>query len=200
VDAIVARGEDPWTEPIETEATLLFCDISDFTALSSRMRPREIITLLNEYFPLMAACVFAHEGTLEKYIGDALLAVWGVPVMRPDDALRAVRAAIDMQAAIGEWNLRRAEPLSIHVGIASGGVAAGNIGSADYLQLATIGDATNLASRVCGVADAGAVVIDDHTRARIGVTAPDLAFEHLGPTVVKGKREPLALYRARRLG
>jgi adenylate cyclase len=184
-------------ETIEAEVTALFCDITGFTTLSSGLRPREVVALLNEYFALLAGVVFRHEGTLEKYIGDALLAVWGAPFAHPDDVSRAVRAAVDMQRGLGPFNeVRRARgeaPIEIHVGLNTGLVAAGNIGSPDYLQYATVGDATNIASRVCSAAAPGEVLITARTRELL----PEGAFrlEALDPVMVKGKSESLQLFR-----
>jgi adenylate cyclase len=186
-------------EMIETEVTALFSDITGFTAMSTRMRPRDVVALLNDYFPPMADIVFSHGGTLEKYIGDALMAVWGAPFHDPDDADRAVRAAVDMQRALGALNARFAErgrpEIRIHVGINTGVVAAGNIGSEHYLQYATIGDATNVASRACSAAAAGEIVVTESTRARLRDARWKL--EARGPTPVKGKDEPLDLYAVR---
>ncbi|HZI09533.1 MAG TPA: adenylate/guanylate cyclase domain-containing protein [Myxococcus sp.] len=184
-------------EVVETEVTVLFSDIAGFTALSSTLRPRQVVDMLNEYFPVMADIVFRHEGTLEKYIGDALMAVWGAPFSRPDDADRALRAAVEMQLALEGLNARWREQgrpeLRIHVGLNTGPVAAGNIGSEQYLQYATIGDATNVASRVCNVAEAGEICVAESTRARF--TLPAWPLTPLPPTRVKGKEEPLTLYR-----
>jgi adenylate cyclase len=182
---------------VETEVTVLFSDISNFTDLSSRLEPRQVVDLLNEYFPVMAEIVFRHEGTLEKYIGDALMAVWGAPFSHPDDIDRAVRAAVEMQQALDGLNARwraqgRAE-IQIHVGLNTGRVAAGNIGSEQYLQYATIGDATNVASRVCAVALPGEIRLNDSTftrwRERAWPATP------MPPVQVKGKKEALHLYR-----
>lgn len=182
-------------EAHETEATALFCDISGYTAMSSTMAPKAVIELLNAYFPPMAAAVFRHEGTLEKYIGDALLAVWGAPLSHPDDSERAVRAAVDMQRTMTELTSTGKLPssLTIHIGINSGIVAAGNIGTEDYLQYATIGDATNVAARICGVATDGQIVIDERTAGRLTPEAFQLVA--LEPVKVKGKSEPLSLFR-----
>ena len=200
IDAIMGSGT---LESIDTEATALFCDISGYTALSATLPPREMIQLLNAYFPVMADIVFKHEGTLEKYIGDAMLAVWGAPIRTEHDSVRAVQAAVDMQRAMAAlnatWQARRAEQglgpgpeVAIHIGINSGPVAAGNIGSERFLQYATIGDATNVASRVCGVAASGEIVIDAGTFAKL---PPQFRAQALPPTMVKGKAEPLHLYR-----
>lgn len=184
-------------QAIETEVTALFCDISDFTALSARMHPRDVVALLNRYFPVMTEIVFRHEGTLEKYIGDALLAVWGAPFRRDDDATRAVQAAIEMQRAARSFQARTGfPPLHIHIGINSGPVAAGNIGSDHYLQYATIGDATNLASRLCTVAKADEIAIGVPTLQRLG---EDLPWEVGGPEYhkVKGREAEIPVYKLR---
>ncbi len=180
---------------IEVEATALFCDISGYTEMSSRMKPTEIISLLNAYFPVMSEIVFRYEGTLEKYIGDALLAVWGAPLAHEDDVVRAVRAAIDMQRAVRElnasWGADR--QIAIHIGVNSGMVAAGNIGSKEFIQYATIGDATNVASRICGVATDGEIVLGGPLISR--VRDAGIRLTPLEPVKVKGKAEPLTVYR-----
>lgn len=183
-------------EVIETEVTALFSDVSDFTSMSSRMRPREVVDVLNEYFPAMAEIVFRHGGTLEKYIGDALMAVWGAPFRGPEDADAAVRAAVEMQRCLAVMNERRAAagrvPLRVHIGLNTGVVAAGNIGSEHYVQYATIGDATNVAARVCGVATAGQVLVTESTRASL--RDPGWRLSAMPPVAVKGKEAPLALH------
>ena len=182
---------------IETEVTILFSDISQFTALSSTLEPRQVVDLLNEYFPVMADIVFRHEGTLEKYIGDALMAVWGAPVPHPDDVDRAVRAAVEMQRALARLNARwRAQgrpELNIHVGLNTGQVAAGNIGSEQYLQYATIGDATNVASRVCAAARPGEILLTGATLERWRERA--WSVTPLPPLPEYGRQEPLTLHR-----
>lgn len=180
---------------IETEVTAVFADISNFTAMSATMRPIDIVEMLNDYFPVMSEIVFKYEGTLEKYIGDALLVVWGAPFSHEDDVERAIQASIEMQQALQglneRWQGRR--HLSIHVGINTGPVAAGNIGSERYIQYATIGDTTNVAARICSVAGEDEIVISESTAARLGHTHHVL--EKLAPVAVKGKSEPLTLYR-----
>jgi adenylate cyclase len=181
---------------IETEVTALFADISGFRAMSSTMTPRSIVDMLNEYFPLMADAVFRHGGTLEKYIGDALMAVWGAPFATPDDVDRAVQAAVEMQRDVEGLNGKRKRsgrpPIRIHIGLNTGTVAAGNIGSDRYLQYATIGDATNVASRACNCAGPGQIVITETTRARL--RAANWPMAPMPPVPVKGKTEPLLLH------
>ncbi|MEZ4307259.1 MAG: adenylate/guanylate cyclase domain-containing protein [Polyangiaceae bacterium] len=186
-------------DAVETEATVLFADISGFTGIAAGMSPREVIALLNDYFPVLAEAVFQHEGTLEKYIGDALLAVWGAPFRSDDDARLALSAAVEMQRGITKlsaaWEPRLGGPLRIHVGLHTGRVAAGNIGVETYLQYATIGDATNLASRVCNVAGPGEIVLSEATRRALGADSHEL--EPLPPTPLKGRADELPLYRVR---
>lgn len=184
-------------ERVETEVTVLFSDISGFTSLSSRLPPLQVMDLLNEYFPVMAEIVFRYEGTLEKYIGDALMAIWGAPFPQPDDADRALRAAVEMQHALAglnaRWRKEGKPELQIHVGLNTGRVAAGNIGSEHYLQYATIGDATNVASRICSAATDGEICISEATYHRCKERSWPLV--KLPPVQVKGKQEPLTLYR-----
>jgi adenylate cyclase len=186
------------TEVVETEVTALFCDISGFSQMSAQMEPRDVVALLNEYFSVITEVVFEHDGTLEKYIGDAVLAVWGAPIRRIDDAKRAVQAAVDMQEAISKMSteITNFPPLRIHIGVNTGRVAAGNIGSAHYLQYATIGDATNFASRLCSLAGPGEIAIGVSTLERLG--GPP-AYPIDGPEFhdVKGRDEPVAVYKLR---
>jgi class 3 adenylate cyclase len=182
---------------VEAEVTVLFSDITEFTQLASRLSPQQVIDLLNEYFPVMTAIVFRHHGTLEKYIGDALLAVWGVPLSRPDDASRAVQAAVEMQKAIEDlnrvWSKKAGPSVKIHIGLHTGRVAAGHIGTDQYLQYATIGDTTNVASRICALAGPGEIVLSATTREKLADSGASL--EELPRMHVKGKAEPLVLHR-----
>jgi len=185
-------------EIIEAEVTALFSDITRFTQMSSRMEPRQVISMLNEYFRVMVEdIVFPYEGTLEKYIGDALVAVWGAPYARNDDVDRAVRAAIDMQWAVRRmnqrWMMDYSEPLQIHIGLNTGQVAAGNIGSNTLIQYAHIGDTMNVASRICSAAKAEEIMISQSTYDKLSDRS--LPLEKLPPIRVKGKDEPLQLYR-----
>jgi class 3 adenylate cyclase len=183
----------------EKDVTVLFSDITGFTHMSSSMSPQEVVGLLNDYFPVMAEIVFRQRGTLEKYIGDALMVIWGAPLHHPDDAQRAVRAALEMQAAVEELNRRWAEAgkrtIQVHIGIHSGKVAAGNIGSDAYLQYATIGDTTNVASRICSTAGAGQILISATTLEKL--VEASFQLEQLPPAHVKGKDAPLDVYLVR---
>lgn len=166
--------------------------------MSSKMSPRQVIEMLNEYFKVMVEdIVFEYEGTLEKYIGDALLAIWGAPYQQPDDANRAVKAAIAMQWAVcrlnQQWVKQRNLQIKIHIGLNTGKVAAGNIGSPRLIQYATIGDTTNVTSRICSAANAGEILISQSTFDKLSDRT--LPIEKIPPVLVKGKDRPLQLYR-----
>lgn len=185
-------------EVIDTEITALFSDISGFTELCSEMEPRQVIEMLNEYFPVVVEeIIFQYEGTLEKYIGDALLAVWGAPYRQPDDAARAVQAAIAMQRAIHklnkQWLQQRHLEIQVQIGLNTGKVAAGNIGSPKLVQYATIGDTTNVSSRICSAAQPGEILISETTFQQLD--EGNFTVEKIAPVRVKGKDEPLQLYR-----
>jgi len=183
----------------ECQVTVLFSDISGFTSMASQMQPQEVVDLLNSYFPRMVDIVFLHGGTLEKFVGDALLAIWGAPVGRHDDADRAVTAAVRMQADLEQFNAGRVAegkpPLRVHIGIASGLAAAGYIGTDRYIQYAVIGDTTNVASRICSAAGPGEILVGDGTRSR---TSPArFQFEAVPPVAAKGKDQAVVVHRVR---
>jgi len=199
IAARIATEPELAVRAAECRVTVLFSDISGFTAMASRMPPQEVVDLLNAYFPEMVEIVLRHGGTLEKFVGDALLAVWGAPVGRPDDAERAVTAAVEMQAALERFNAPRvaagATPIRVHVGIASGQAAAGYIGTDRYIQYAVIGDTTNVASRICSAAGPGEILVGAETRALMPADA--FALDEVPPIVAKGKDRPLEVFRVR---
>ncbi len=199
--AVSKKIEEGWdlNRIVETEVTALFSDISGFTEMTSQMQPRKVLEFLNEYFKVMVEnIVFPFGGTLEKYIADALLAVWGSPYQGHDDAIMAVNAAIAMQWAMQKLNQEWATQgrdlqIQIHIGLNTGMVAAGNIGSENLIQYTNIGDTMNVASRICTAAQAGDVFISESTMAKISNFK--LPLEKLDLIKVKGKDDPLQLYR-----
>jgi adenylate cyclase len=190
--------ESSHLEIVETEVTILFADISNYTQMSSRMQPRQVIEMLNEYFTVMVEeIIFPLEGTLDKYMGDGLLAFWGAPYPHEDDADRAVLAAIQMQQAViklnQKWKSTRNLEIAIHIGLNTGRVAAGNIGSQQLIQYTTIGDTTNVSSRICSAAKAGEILISKRTLEKL--KNKGFSVEKMPLTTVKGKDEPLELYK-----
>ncbi len=197
VDQIVSGALHLDKEGTQRDVTMLFADIRGFTAMSERHRPEEMVKTLNDYFEVMVDVLFAHGGTLDKYVGDEIIGLFGAPVALPDAPERAVRCALEMMRALDEFNrVRRnegAEPIQIGIGVNTGPVIAGAIGSSRTLQYTVIGDAVNVASRLCSVARAEEVLISqstmEHTRDKVEV-------EERAPVQVKGKSRPLPIFRA----
>ena len=175
---------------------VLFSDIRGFTALSQSMTPDEVAGLLSEYLTEMVDCVFRHGGTLDKFIGDAVMAQWGAPIATDDDADRAMRAAVDMMHALdslnAKWRAAGRHELAIGIGLSYGEVFAGNIGSERRLEYTVIGDTVNLASRLCAAADAGEILLSDDMRR--AMRAPP-ALDERPPLELKGQTQPVAVYR-----
>jgi adenylate cyclase len=183
--------------------TILFADIRGFTTIAERLPAAEVVELLNAALSRLADAVFAHHGTLDKFTGDGLMAIFGAPVGQPDDAARAVAAGLAMLDAIHELDARRpagAPTLAIGVGIHTGEAIVGNIGSARRLDYTAIGDAVNLASRVEGLTkELGApLLVSRATRdaALAGPAGEALEFTAAGEAAVKGRLQPVAVYTA----
>lgn len=176
-------------------ATILFSDIRGFTKMSGRMEPQKIVELLNEFFAEMTDLIFEHGGTLDKYLGDGLMALFGAPIAKPDDVKRSAKAAIEMQVALAqlnrEWQARGQDPLQVGIGVNTGPVTAGNIGSSKRMDYTVIGDTVNLASRLCGSAAGGQILISEATRRELDGSLP---VRKLDPIAVKGKDEPVVVY------
>jgi adenylate cyclase len=176
-------------------ATILFADIRGFTSLSEGMAPGQIVELLNEYFSEMSDLILDNEGTLDKYLGDGIMALFGAPWSKPDDAQRAVKTAVGMQRALSnlnrQWQARGQEPLRMGLGINTGQVTAGNIGSSRRMDYTVIGDAVNLASRLCANAAGGQILISQPTFKAVNGHWPARRLEAIK---VKGKAAPVELY------
>lgn len=179
-------------------ATILFSDIRGFTRMSEHMEPQAVVELLNEFFSEMTDLIFESGGTLDKYLGDGIMAVYGAPLPKPDDALRAAKTAVEMQRALAhlnrEWENRGQQRLLMGVGINTGPVTAGNIGSAKRMDYTVIGDAVNLASRLCANAAGGQILISESTFSQLNGKIP---AQRLEPIRVKGKETPVELYEIR---
>ncbi len=179
------------------EVSILFSDIRDFTSISERMDAHELVALLNEYFTEMVTIVIDEGGVVDKYIGDAIMAVFGAPVPGSDDALRAVRAAVRMRTALIELNERlekRGKPLiKTGIGIHTGVVVAGNIGSESRMEYTVIGDTVNLASRLEGKTKELGVglVVSEDTFAKV---EGQVVARRLSEITVKGREKPVVVY------
>lgn len=172
----------------QSEVCILFCDIRGFTALSEKMKPAEVVYLLNHYFEAMIDVVFANNGTLDKIIGDELMVLYGVPLKNDNDAVRAVESAKQMFTALASFNKKMETedlpPLQIGIGINYGKVVSGNIGSEKQMNYTVIGDAVNLAARLCSHANAGEIVISKSVYGQLELRDGFVIHE---PIKVKGK-------------
>lgn len=158
-----AEGKEVCFDVIETEATVLFADIVDFTRISEDMKPTALAHMLNKFFESMSKIVFAHKGSVNKFIGDSVFAVFGAPFEKEDHAGRAVEAALEMQAEMERLSGTSHDKLALRVGVNSGEVIAGYIGPAKRLEYTVLGDTVNIAKRLEEIAMPGKVYIGEHT-------------------------------------
>ena len=177
---------------------VFFSDIRGFTPMSEKMSPDDIASLLTEYFTEMVGIVFEHGGTLDKFMGDALMALWGAPVASDDAADHAMQAAIDMMGVLRElnekWSSEGKPHVEIGIGINFGEVFAGNIGSEQRMEYTVIGDPVNVASRLCSKADGGQVIISEPF---YNVLKAPPEVEALEPLELKGKSETVPVYQVK---
>jgi len=176
------------------EVSVLFADISGFTSMSERMSPSSVALLLNDYLSRMTDVIFKYEGTLDKYIGDAIMAVFGAPLDMPDHAERAIRTALEMQERLAEWNAERKEgpAFRVRIGINSGKAMAGEIGSVNKKEYTVLGDTVNIASRLeSSVAKPGTVVVGENTYRMV---EDRFEFQPLGSFSLKGKEKEVLVF------
>ncbi len=176
--------------------TALFSDVRRFTTIAETMPPEDLAALLTEYFTEMVEVVFAHGGTVDKFIGDALLAVWGAPLSAPDDPDRAVRAALAMRDRLvllnRRWQASGRPALAIGIGISTGQVFAGYLGSERRLEYSVIGDAVNVASRLADEAGPGDILLDAATRDLLAATTP---LDPLPQLTLRNRAQAVQAYR-----
>src|SRR5574340_355461 len=195
-DRMVAAGAEVLGGK-NVECTVLFSDIRGFTTLTEQLGAQGTVALLNEYFTLMVECIQREEGMLDKFIGDAIMAAFGIPEGHADDADRAVRAAIAMIRTLGEWNKQRQAhgmlPVNIGVGMNTDNVVSGNIGSKKRMDFTIIGDGVHLASRLESACKQYGthILVSESTYKRLRGT---YQARELDLVVVKGKTQPVAIY------
>ncbi len=177
------------------ETTVLFSDIRGFTQWTENHQPAHIVSILNDYFELMVDAIHRHHGTLDKFMGDGIMALFGAPISYEDDALNAVHCALDMLDGLDTLNRRLGElshePVHIGIGINNGPVIAGYMGSSKSMEYTAIGDHVNLAARLCGVAEKGQILLSENTYQAV---KRSIAVEQLPSVSVKGKRDPQNIY------
>jgi len=180
----------------KTEVTVLFADIRGFTPMTESTPPQQVVELLNDYFERMVEIIFQNEGTLDKFIGDEIMVIWGAPVAQPDHAYRAVITACEMQKELERMNHERETkglfPIKVGIGICSGEAIAGYMGSTKKMEYTVIGDTVNVASRLCDLAAPMEILISDATYQMVKEL---IMVEPRNPIPIKGKREPMRTYR-----
>lgn len=196
VAKMVMRGDLALGGETKT-ATVFFSDIRSFTSISEKLTPHEVVGFLNEYMTLMVEIVHKYNGVVDKFIGDAIMAIWGAPVTRPNDVENAVNATLEMRAALQKFNVGRGSKskpiIRIGMGLNTGDLLAGQIGSNDRLEYTVIGDTVNLASRIEGLNKAFGtdILISEHT---YELVKKKFSCVQLQKIKVKGKDEAQRVY------
>lgn len=176
--------------------TIFFADIRGFTALSRAMKPEETVELLNRYFTLITEIIFSFEGTIDKFIGDAVMSVFGSPIRSDRHLEHGVKAAVAIKKAVEAVNeLRQGKgliPLQLGIGLDCGEVIVGNMGSQMRMEFTAVGDAVNLASRLTDLAMGGDIIVSEHTYNSI---ADNVLVERMPGVIIRGIDQPLTLYK-----
>ncbi len=196
VDEVMAGRHVIRKGGMATQVSVLFADIRGFTAMCENVPAQNVVALLNEYFEIMVEIIFRHGGTLDKFVGDEIMAVWGAPLEVDRHAERAVEAALEMQAALRGFNRDREasqlEPLGVGIGVNTGEVVAGYMGSTRAMDYTIVGDVVNVGSRLCSAASAGEVIVSP---AIAEATQGRFELQALPPRSLKGKSQPMELFR-----
>jgi adenylate cyclase len=196
IEMILRGGQetlDQMMEPKDLTATVLFADINGFTRLAEQLPPREVNMVLNAFFSQTTDIIFKYDGTLDKFMGDALMAVFGAPMEKRDDPERAVLAAQEMMKSLQAMMKQTdsGKRFSIRIGINTGRVVAGNIGSPKRMDYTVIGDAVNVASRLESIADPNQILIGEETYHRVKDQFP---IRSVGLRKVKGRTAEIMVH------
>ncbi|MBW2997505.1 GAF domain-containing protein [Candidatus Woesearchaeota archaeon] len=195
IEEIMSDTEKDFLRTDKRELTVLFSDLRGFTELSEKLDPEEVVEILNEHFETMSKIILKQRGTLDKFVGDEIMAVFGAPVYTETHALKAIKTALDMQKAQKELSKKFKKKFGIEVemgvGINTGDMVVGNIGSRQRMDYTVIGDSVNIASRLCSAAEANQILITESTYAEI---KRSVKVKELEKITVKGKSRPLQVY------
>jgi class 3 adenylate cyclase len=198
INQVLNLASDSMLIGARQKVSVFFSDIRGFTTISESLKPEELVLSLNSYFDKMVRIIISHHGTVDKFIGDAIMAIFGAPLVRPDDAESAVYSAIQNTDALEEFNQgqRATGKIEFHIGVGinTGDVIVGNIGSEQKIDYTVIGDTVNLASRLEGLTKMYHVpiVISEFTKDEI--PAGKFYFRELDTVRVKGKNKPVKIY------
>ena len=183
-------------------ATILFCDIRGFTTLSEQINPKQVVTLLNKYFSSMEQCIVKHKGIINKYIGDAIMAIFGVPLSNPNQALDAYNCCLDMRKTLIELNKElEAENLPqirFGIGLHTGNVLAGNIGSNSRMEYTVIGDTVNVASRIeslCKEYNCDLLISETTVEGMVSCEGDLPMLQSMGETQIRGRKTAITIYK-----
>ncbi|MEO8798353.1 MAG: adenylate/guanylate cyclase domain-containing protein [Polyangiaceae bacterium] len=181
------------------ECTVFNSDIRGFTRMSEGTTAEAMVEILNDYFEEMVGAIFKYEGTLDKFMGDGIMALWGAPTTHADDPIRCVQSALDQMELLGQFNRKRIDsdsaPLAIGIGIHTGPLVAGYVGSSKSLSYTVIGDTANTSARLCGIAAPGQIIVSESTLIRLGNR---FEYEELPAASLKGKEKPMRIYNVKR--
>jgi adenylate cyclase len=201
-ERLLSEGQE-LGRPTEREVAVLFADMRGFTSLTERMDPKILIErVLNRYFTAMTEALYAHDGTIDKFLGDGIIGVFGSPITRPDDPQRALLSAVEMQRAFAklnaEWQSELGMDIGMGIGISYGRAVVGNIGSEQRQDYTLIGDVVNTASRLSGLARGGQIIVSYHLYDALPLASSEITtLVALGPMPIKGKQEPHLIYEVR---
>jgi adenylate cyclase len=181
---------DPLEAQVRDDVTVLFADVQGFAGMTERLPPMELAALLRDYFRSMTAAIFEERGTLDKFIGDGVMAVFGAPLPQSDGAIRALRCAWRMLARVEETNrtLPAARRFSIRIGVNTGRVIAGSLGSPDRAEFTVLGDAVSIAARLESMAAPGTIYVGRETAEQ---ASGAFTFQDLGRRVLRGRSAPV---------
>lgn len=195
VDEILKHPDQFTFSGERRNVTVIFCDMRGFTPLTERLPPEEVVAALNDFYSLMIDLTIKNDGSVNKFLGDAVMAIFGAPTAYPDHCMRAIKTALAMQAGVAELSARRAaegkESISIGIGISAGEAVAGSVGTADQMEYTVIGDRVNLAARLESNAKPGQILVSEETYRQV---ADRVIAKCLGSMSVKGKEEPVTVF------
>mgnify|MGYP001373219480 CR=1 FL=1 len=191
IDKILLNPDGVKVEGERRQVTVLFGDLSGFTAMSETMDPEQVVEVVNQYFDTMVEIASRYGGHIDKFMGDALMVLFGAPVAHEDDPLRACLAAIEMLEAMDRFSAERKMDLAMSIGLNTGEVVALNVGSKERMEYTVIGDGVNLAARLEKVATARECVIGENTYRQV---KGKIKLKKLKPVMVKGKSKPQNVY------
>ena len=195
VDEILKHPDEIAFSGERRDVTVIFCDMRGFTPLTERLPPEEVVAALNAFYSLMIDLTIKNDGTINKFLGDAVMAIFGAPTPYPDHCLRAVKTALQMQAGVAELSAARIaegkDPIAVGIGISAGEAVAGTVGTESQMEYTVIGDKVNLAARLESNAKPGQILVSESTYLQI---ADKVEARCLGVINVKGKEEQVMIY------